>query len=63
MRRLINSLSGNEMWVADNRVDKYLAAGHKLAAELPAVTQIKEPEEKPEKKPVKKTVKKTIRKR
>lgn len=32
------------MWVADNRVDEYLAAGHKLAAEA----------EKPKKAPVKK---------
>ena len=32
MRRLINKLTGGDMWVADNRVDEYLAAGHALAA-------------------------------
>ena len=35
MKKLINKLTGGEMWVADNRVEKYLAAGHRLAA-LPA---------------------------
>lgn len=33
MIKFINRVTGTEMWVADNRVDKYLAAGHKLAAE------------------------------
>lgn len=33
MVRLINKLTGGDMWVADARVDEYLAAGHKLAAE------------------------------
>ena len=33
MIKLINRITGTEMWVADNRLDKYLAAGHKLAAE------------------------------
>lgn len=32
MVKMINSAFGNEMWVAENRVDEYLAAGHKLAA-------------------------------
>ena len=31
MIKLINKITGTEMWVADDRVDKYLAAGHKLA--------------------------------
>ena len=44
MIKFINKLTGGEMWVADNRVDEYLAAGHKLAAEA----------EKPKKAPVKK---------
>lgn len=30
---MINALTGSEMWVAENRVDEYKAAGHKLAAE------------------------------
>lgn len=45
MIKLINRVTGTEMWVADNRVEKYLAAGHKLAAEKA---------EKPAEKPVKK---------
>lgn len=34
MIQLINKYTGTTMWVADNRVDEYLAAGHKLAAVL-----------------------------
>lgn len=32
MVKMINGLFGNEMWVAEERVKEYLAAGHKLAA-------------------------------
>lgn len=58
MVKFINRTHGNEMWVADDRVDEYKAAGHKLAAS--SITTKKEPEEKkPEtKKPVKKIIKK-----
>ena len=56
------------MWVADAEVDKFLAAGHKLAAQVPSekpakaeVKKVDEPakEEKPEvkKAPVKKAKK------
>lgn len=31
---MINKEFGNEMWVAENRVEEYKAAGHKLAAEI-----------------------------
>lgn len=31
MVKMINAHLGNEMWVAEDRVDEYLAAGHKLA--------------------------------
>lgn len=44
MRKLINCLTGGEMWVADNRVEKYLAAGHRLAA-IPQDEPTAEPEE------------------
>ena len=30
--KMINSLFGNAMWVAEDRVEEYKAAGHKLAA-------------------------------
>lgn len=49
MVKMINCEFGNEMWVADDRVDEYKAAGHKLAAK---------PEKPKEKKP---TAKKTNR--
>lgn len=42
MREFINKLTGGRMWVADERVDEYKAAGHKLAAD---------PAEKPTEKP------------
>jgi hypothetical protein len=31
MVRFINKLTGTDMWVADDRVEEYKAAGHKLA--------------------------------
>lgn len=39
---MIDRVTGVSMYVADNRVDEYLAAGHKLAADTP-----KADEEKP----------------
>ena len=32
MIKLINKTTNTPMWVADERKDEYLAAGHKLAA-------------------------------
>lgn len=32
MVRFINKFTGTEMWVAEDRVEEYKAAGHKLAA-------------------------------
>lgn len=32
MVKMINGLLGTEMWVAEERVEEYRAAGHKLAA-------------------------------
>lgn len=31
MVKFVNKLTGSEMWVAKDRVEEYLAAGHKLA--------------------------------
>ena len=31
MVKLINAVTGGEMWVHESRVDEYLARGHKLA--------------------------------
>lgn len=49
MTELINAFTNTQMWVADNRVDEYLAAGHKKPA------AIKSTEEKPQKEVSKKT--------
>ena len=56
MVKFINRFTGTEMWVADDRKDEYIGAGHTLAPEACPV-------EKPKKEPEKKTVKKTTRKR
>ena len=55
MVKMVNSLYGTEMWVAEDRVEEYKAAGHNLAA------SISKPVEKPAVKPAaakKKTTKK-----
>ena len=52
MIKFINRMTGGDMWVAENRVEEYKAAGHKLAAEASPV-----PTEAP-KEPKKKTAKK-----
>ena len=48
MIHMINARTGTDMYVSEDRIEEYLAAGHKLAASPPA--------EKQEKEPVKKTV-------
>lgn len=50
MIKLIHRTSGTPMWVADDRIDEYLEAGHKLASEICE----KEPEEEPKEEPKKK---------
>lgn len=64
MVKFINKLTGSEMWVAEDRVEEYKAAGHKLAAD-PVPTK-EEPKEEakaePKKAAVKKVVKKTTKK-
>lgn len=52
MIALINRTTGTLMWVADDRVDKYLAAGHRPVANYAMKPQKTEPkkeikEEKP----------------
>lgn len=46
MIRLINKITGGEMMVAEARLDKYLAAGHKLAADMPAPTSPEAPKKR-----------------
>ena len=53
MVKLINKRTGSSFWVADERVEEYKAAGHKLAASPSAAQKpIEEPiEETQEEKP------------
>lgn len=39
MVKFINRLTGTVMWVAEDRVDEYKVAGHKLAAETSTPTK------------------------
>ena len=41
MKKLINRYTNTEMWVADERVEKYLKAGHKPAETPPKPTKRK----------------------
>lgn len=43
MIKFINKLTGGEMWVAEDRVEEYKAAGHKLAAVPDATKPAKKP--------------------
>lgn len=45
--KFINKLTGTEMWVADDRVDEYKAAGHVPAVMNEPVEAEKPTEEKP----------------
>ena len=49
MVKMINALFGNEMYVADDRVEEYLAAGHKLAVKEPVVKAKKKSSKKTKK--------------
>ncbi len=72
MIKLINKLTGTVMWVAEERVEEYLEAGHALAS-VPCAQPADAPEEKaepetstskvPEEKPAakKQTAKKTAK--
>lgn len=53
MIKFINGWTGTDMWVAETRVEEYIAAGHKLAADPPEVPTVTEkPKLKPEAKAV-----------
>lgn len=63
MVRMINGITGTEMWVADDRVNEYKAAGHILPSdsEKPTVTEEAKVEEVKE--PKKATKKATTKKK
>ena len=60
MVKMINGLYGNEMWVAEDRVKEYLAAGNKLAADSPlsekTVAEVKDDKKKPDSDPKKRKI-------
>lgn len=61
MVKFINALTGTEMFVADDRKEEYMAAGHRLAAVPSAVakkteTVKEEPKKTSYKAPAKKSV-------
>lgn len=49
MIKLINYHTGTEMWVSEDRLNEYLAAGHKLAA-IPVKEEVKPTKEPTNKK-------------
>ena len=55
MVEFVNKVTGGQMWVDDNRVGEYLAAGHKLAVEKesPKAAQQKMTETEPKAEPKK----------
>ena len=44
MVKFVNKTSNTEMWVADERKEEYLKAGHKLASALPNAIKPTEPQ-------------------
>ena len=50
MVKMINGLFGNEMYVSDERVQEYVAAGHRLAAAPSVVKEKKAPKKTTKKK-------------
>lgn len=53
MIKLINSHTGTEMWVSEERLTEYLAAGHKLAAYPVDAEPVEEPKTAKKSKPKK----------
>lgn len=53
MIRMINAQFGNEMWVAEDRAEEYLAAGHRPAADADQPAAQKTPKKAAKKKPAK----------
>lgn len=63
MVKFINKITGTEMLVANDRVEEYKAAGHKLAADLGTKPSKEEPQEKVESASVVNTKKTVVRKK
>lgn len=50
MLKFINRVTGTEMWVANEREQEYLAAGHKPAVIVPKAPPIEKPKKRATKK-------------
>lgn len=50
MVKFINNVTHTEMWVAENRVDEYIAAGHTPAADVVTEEKPAEPKKRTTKK-------------
>lgn len=50
MVKLVNRLTGGYMWVAEERLEEYKAAGYKLAADGSSGKPAKQPEKKTDEK-------------
>ena len=61
MVTFINSLTGTEMFVADDRKEEYLAAGHKLAVKASDIAKKTESVKTEEKKVVPKATKAPVK--
>ena len=55
MLKFINMFTHTEMWVADERKDEYIEAGHALASVAPSAKEPEKPVEVKEKKATTKT--------
>ena len=62
MIKLINAATGTEMWVANERVAEYLAAGHTPAVEVPPAPPLENPVAKKKPAAKKPAAKKTTKK-
>ena len=57
MVKVVNRFTKTEMWVADERLNEYLEAGHQLASDSAKPIVKEEPKEEPEAEPKEKTPK------
>ena len=55
MVKFYNKLTGTEMWVADNRAEEYMTAGHKPAVVVVEAEKPTKTEEKPKRATAKRT--------
>lgn len=62
MKKFINAITHTEMWVADERVDEYIEAGHAPVSDAPVAIEPEKKSVNVEKKPATKTATKSTKK-